>query len=83
MLQGGVIETVMLGGNYYIYQLCEHEFYDWVIFRYKSIQYPDENIVLGRYLWPKIDVGSAMTAKIIKVNGEVVHRSTYCELKED
>jgi len=35
---------------------------------------------LGRYLGPSIDIGPAMTAKILKSNGEVVHRSTYREL---
>ena len=32
---------------------------------------------MGRYLGPSIDVGPALTAKILKQNGEVVHRSTY------
>ena len=32
---------------------------------------------------PAIDVGPEMTAKIMKGNNEVVHRSTYRELKED
>ena len=34
-------------------------------------------MVLGRYLGPSIDVGPAMSAKILKANGAVVHRSTY------
>ena len=29
---------------------------------------------------PSIDVGPAMTAKILKSNGEVVHRPTYPDL---
>ena len=32
---------------------------------------------LGRYLGPSIDVGPALTANILKSNGEVIHRSTY------
>ena len=39
--------------------------------------------MLGRYLGPAIDVGPEITAKIIKGNGEVVHRSTSRGLKED
>ena len=32
---------------------------------------------------PEIDVVPEMTAKIMTVNGELVHRSEYCGLKED
>ena len=32
---------------------------------------------LGHYLGPGIDVGSAITAKILTENGQVLHRSTY------
>ena len=53
------------------------------MFMDETIQYPDENPVLGRYLGPEIDVGPSIIAKIMKGNGEVVHRSTYCGLKED
>ena len=51
------------------------------MFRDDPFQYPDENPLLGRYLGPAIDVGTEMTAKIIKRNGEVLHRSTYRGLK--
>ena len=81
MLQGEVPETVMLGGTSYISQFHDHGFYNWVMFRDDPIKYPDENPVLGRYLGPAIDVGTAMTANIMKGNGEVVHRSTYHGLK--
>ncbi len=33
--------------------------------------------MLGKYLGPSIDVGPAMTTKILTPTGEVVHRSTY------
>ena len=35
-------------------------------------QIPADNPILGRYLGPAIDVGLAMTAKILKSNGEVI-----------
>ena len=72
MLQGEVPETVILGGTSDISQLCEHGFYDWVMFRDEPIQYPDENPVLGRYLGTAIDVGPEMTDNIMKANGEFV-----------
>ena len=52
MLQVYLPETVVTGGNSDISQLCDHGLYDWDVFRYESIQYPDENLVLGRYLGP-------------------------------
>ena len=38
--------------------------------------------MLGRYLELAIDVGPAMTAKVMKGNCEVVHRSTHHGLKK-
>ena len=40
------------------------------------VSYPDDNLVLGQYLGPTLDVGPAMCAKILKNNGKVVPRST-------
>ena len=71
----------MSGGTSDISQLCEQGFYDWFVFRDEPIQYPDENPVLGRYLGPANDIGLAMTANIIKLNGEHLHCSTYRGLK--
>ena len=36
-----------------------------------------DKLVLGRYCGPIIDVGPALTAKILINNGQKVHRSTY------
>jgi hypothetical protein len=38
--------------------------------------------VLGRYLGPAINEGPALTAKILKANGEVVYRLMYCALTD-
>ena len=73
----------MLGGTSNISKFYEHGFYDWVMFREKPIQFPDENPVLGRYLGPSIYAGLEMTDKIMRLNGEVLHRSTYRGLKDD
>ena len=45
--------------------------------------YPDDSVVLGRYLGPVMDVGSTLTAKILKGNGQVVYRSTIQHLTPD
>ncbi len=42
-----------------------------------TIDYPDEPLRLGKYLGPAIDVGPAMTTKLLQDNGKVVYRSTY------
>ena len=73
----------MLGGSSDISQFFEHGFYDWVMFRDELIQHPDQNPELGRYLGPAIYGGLSMMAKTTKLNGEVVHFSTYPGLKED
>ena len=77
ILQGGVLETVMLGETSNISQFCEFAFYDWIMFHDQQVAFPDDNSVLGRYLGPAINVGPALTAKILKANGEVVYQLTY------
>ncbi|KAI2494564.1 hypothetical protein MHU86_19979 [Fragilaria crotonensis] len=40
-------------------------------------------MVLGRDLGPAIDIGPAMTRKVLKENGQVVYRSTVRLLTQD
>jgi hypothetical protein len=44
--------------------------------------FPDNKLILGQYLGPATDVGSALTAKILKSNGQTVCRSTLRHLTE-
>ena len=53
------------------------------MFRYAPIQYPDEYLVLGRYLVPETDVGPEITDKTMKAKGEVLHWPTYRGLEKD
>ena len=53
------------------------------MFRYEPTKYSDKNPVLDKYFGPEIDVLLAMTAKIMKANGKVVHLSTYRGIKQD
>ena len=76
ILQVEVPETVMSGETSDISQFSELVFYQWFMFRDNPIQFPDENPVLGRYLGPALYAGTEIIAKIMKDNGEVVHRST-------
>ena len=45
--------------------------------------FPGDKMVLGRYCGPSIEVGPALTAKIMRKNGPQVHRSTYTPLTPD
>ena len=80
---GEVPETIMTGDTADISRLCQFAWYDWLMFRDAQASYPDDTIVLGRYLGPAIDTGPAHTAKILKQNGQVVYRSTYRHLTPD
>jgi len=70
----------MKGGTADISQICEFGWYDWAMFRNPMEAFPDDKLVLGRYLGPATDVGSAMTAKILKQNGQFVCRSALRHL---
>ena len=82
-LQEEVPETVMSGKTADTSQFCEFAFYDWVMFCNEPVAFSDANPVIGRYLGPAIDVGPALTTKILKANGEVVYPSTYRHLMDD
>ena len=45
--------------------------------------FPGDKLVLGSYCGPSIDVGPALTAKILRNNGKQFHRYTYRSLKPD
>ena len=53
------------------------------MFRDMSVTYPDDTMVLGRDLGPAIDIGPAMTRKVLKSNDQVVYRSTVRSLTPD
>jgi hypothetical protein len=53
------------------------------MFRDNLPTFPDNKLILGRYLGPATDVGSALTAKILKSNGQTVCRSTLWHLTDE
>jgi len=75
-LNGQVPETMVSGETVDISKICELGWYDWVKIRDTSEAFPNDKVILGRYLGPSIDVGPALSAKILKMNGTVVCRST-------
>jgi hypothetical protein len=82
-LKGETPETVMSGETADISEFAEHAFYDWIKFRDTTVAFPRSKLVLGRYLGPSTDIGPAMTAKILKQTGHVVHRSTFRALADN
>ena len=75
-LDGMTPKTKMLGETYDITTFCEFGWYQWVYFRDTSVTFPGDKLVLERYCGTSIDVGPALTDKILRKNGEQVHRST-------
>ena len=81
-LQGQVPQTIMTGHTADISQLFELEWYEWIMFYESAVRFPEDKMVLGRWLGPSLDTGPAMTGKVLKANGQVVHVSTYWALTE-
>jgi hypothetical protein len=79
---GKVSETIMKGGTADISQICEFAWYGWEMFHdtVNTIAFPNKRLTLGTYLGPAIDIGLALTAKILKQNGQYVCRLTLRHL---
>ena len=60
-LEGQLPETIMMGETADISNLCEYEWFEWVMYLNPNETYPEDKMRIGRYLGPAIDVGSAMT----------------------
>ena len=61
----------------------EFGWYQWDYFRDKSVTLPGDKLVLWRYCGPIIEVEPELTTKILRNNGQQVHRSTYRALTPD
>ena len=82
MTAGQVPETIMTVTTAEISHIAEFGWYDWVMYRDNIPSYPDDKLVLGRYLGPATDIGSALTAKILQPTGQFVCRSTLRHLTD-
>jgi hypothetical protein len=71
-LEGQVPYIIVKGQTSDIYPLAEYAWYEWVKFRDTGQSFPDSKEWLGRDLWPAIDIGPAMSRKVLKINGEVM-----------
>ena len=66
----------MSGETSDISQFCKLERFQWVIFHDETAPFLYEMLKLGCYLRPSLNVGPAITAKILTENGQVLDRST-------
>ena len=82
-LQGQVPETILSGQTADISPFVEHAWYDWIYWWDTRSKMPEPREVLGRWLGPAIDIGPAMTSKILKENGQVIYSSTYRAITGD
>ena len=81
-LQGQVPETILSGQTADISPFVECKWYEFVRWYDIKAQFPQPREKYGRWLGPSLDIGPAMTAKILKENGQVLHLSTYRPLNE-
>jgi hypothetical protein len=82
MTAGQVPETITTGNTTNISHIAEFGWYGWVMFCDNESSFPDDKLILGCYLGPAIDTGLALTAKILKLNGVFVCRSTLRHLTD-
>ena len=54
-------EAKMHGMSADISDICEFEFYEWVMFNDSQATFPETKFQVRRWLGPAIDVGSALT----------------------
>jgi hypothetical protein len=83
MTTGQVPETIMTGNTANISHIAEFGSYEWVMFHDNKPSFPDDKLILGYYLGPAFDTGSALMAKILKSNGVFVCRSTLWHLTDE
>ncbi len=71
-LDGKVIQMYMFVETADINSVCKLACYDWIIYFAGTVLHPNEPLHLRKCLGPVIDVGPAMTEKILQHNGKVV-----------
>jgi hypothetical protein len=62
--------------------IAEYAWYEWVKFWDTVAKFPVSKIPLGRDLGPTIDIGPAMTHKILNQNGSIMYRSSVRPLTQ-
>jgi hypothetical protein len=82
-LEGQVPERKIKGETVDISTIAGYAWYEWIKCRDTAAKFPVSKIQLGRDLGAAIDIGPAMTRKIMKQNGSVMYRSSVRPLTQD
>jgi hypothetical protein len=82
-LEGQVPESRVNGETADISTIDEYGWYEWVKYRDTAASLPVSKIQLGRDVGAAIDIGPAMSRKILKANGQVLYRTTVRSLTLD
>jgi hypothetical protein len=82
-LEGQVPESRVKGETADIYTISEYGWYDWVKFRETAASFPVYKIQLGRDLGAAIEIGIAMSRKILKANCQIIYRTSVRSLTLD
>jgi hypothetical protein len=82
-LEGQVPESNIKGETVDISTIAEYDWYEWVKFRDTAAKFSVSKIQLGRDLGAAIDIGPAMTHKILTKNGMVMYISSVRSLTFD
>jgi hypothetical protein len=82
-LEGQVPEIKVKGETVDISTIAEYAWYEWVKFWDTAAKFPVSKIQLGRDLGASIDIGTAITHKILKKNGSIMYRSSVRPLTQD
>jgi hypothetical protein len=82
-LEGQVLESKIKSETVDISTIAEYDWYESVKFRDTAAKLPVSKIQLGRDLRAAIDIGPAMTRKVLKQNGSVIYRSPVRPLTQD
>jgi hypothetical protein len=73
-LEGQFPDTSVKDQTSDISPLAEYAWYEWVKFRNTGQSFPDSKEWIDRYLGPAIDIGPAMSRKVLKINGDLMFR---------
>jgi hypothetical protein len=82
-MRGRIPQTLVTSETPDISRIAEFPWFAWIWWHDQMAAFPDPRQTLGRYLGPGRDVGSVMTAKILKSNGQTIVRSSYIAVKPD
>ena len=76
VLDDEVLDKIISVETSNIIQVLKFEWYWLFYFRDSIVPFPYDKMVLVTYLSPSINIGSALTSKILKLDLQVIHRST-------